>query len=118
ASVVARDDELARLRAWVAAGLRLYESRGWRGAFLAQAYFDAAPAALEVLGPAEYDAWADLGATFAGDVDEREFFAALPAGLADWRAAERDGFLRALAVLARTAPRPARAVYRELPGAL
>ncbi|HLY37330.1 MAG TPA: VWA domain-containing protein [Candidatus Binatia bacterium] len=115
ASVVARDDGLARLRAWAAAGLRLYESRGWRGAFLAQAYFDAAPAALEVLGPAEYDAWADLGATFAGDVDEREFFAALPAGLADWSAGERDGFLRALA---RTAPRPARAVYRELPGAL
>jgi hypothetical protein len=117
-SVVAQDDGLGRLRAWVTAGLRLYESRGWRGAFLAQAYFDAAPAALEVLGPAEYDAWANLGATLAGDVDEREFFAALPAGLADWSAAERDGFLRALAALAEKAARPARAVYRALPGAL
>src|SRR5262249_26341502 len=29
ASVLARTDGLTRLRAWVAAGLRLYESRGW-----------------------------------------------------------------------------------------
>src|SRR5262249_16801140 len=81
APVLARADGLERLSAWVTAGLRLYESRGWRGAFLAQAYFDAAPAALEQLGPSDYEPWAALGATLAGaraTADERESFPAAP----------------------------------------
>ena len=121
APVLARADGLDRLRAWVTAGLRLYESRGWRGAFLAQAYFDAAPAALEQLAPSDYEPWATLGATLAAardTPDEREFFAAVPAGVADWTADERGRFLRAVSALVGTAPGAARAVYRELPPAL
>src|SRR5207244_942125 len=83
-----RPDGIERLHAWVEAGLGLHDTRGWRGAFLAQAYFDAAPGALAALGPTDYRAWAETGAALSADAEERAFFATLPDGLGAWRARE------------------------------
>src|SRR5438067_8612289 len=117
APVLGRPDGIERLRAWVAAGLGLHDTRGWRGAFLAQSFFDAAPGALAALGPADYRAWAEVGAALSGEAEERAFFATLPDGLAAWTAAERALFLAATRALAAASPRHARIVYRELPPA-
>src|SRR5882724_4941974 len=117
APVLGRPDGIERLRAWVAAGLGLHDTRGWRGAFLAQSFFDAAPGALAALGPTDYRAWAEVGAALSGEVEERAFFATLPDGLAAWTAAERALFLAAARALAAASPRHARIVYRELPPA-
>src|SRR5439155_501112 len=117
APVLGRPDGIERLRAWVAAGLGLHDTRSWRGAFLAQSFFDAAPGALAALGPADYRAWAEVGAALSGEAEERAFFATLPDGLAAWTAAERALFLAAARALAAASPRHARIVYRELPPA-
>src|SRR5438067_1378074 len=117
APVLGRPDGIERLRAWVNAGLGLHDTRGWRGAFLAQAYFDAAPGALAALGPADYRAWAETGAALSADAEERAFFATLPDGLGAWRAEERALFLPAVRALAAASPRHARVVYRALPPA-
>src|SRR5206468_5312979 len=111
-------DGMERLRAWVAAGLALHEARGWRGAFLAQAYFEAAPAALAGLGPGDYEPWAETGAALAGEAEERAFFTTLPDGLAEWTAEERALFLATTRALAAASPRRARILYRELPPAI
>src|SRR5437867_594530 len=117
APVLGRPDGIERLRAWVHAGLALHDTHGWRGAFLAQAYFDAAPGALAALSPADYRAWADTGAALSAEAEERAFFATLPDGLAAWPAEERALFLHAARGLAASSPRHARVVYRELPPA-
>src|SRR5439155_209858 len=85
APMLRRPDGMERLRAWVAAGLALHEARGWRGAFLAQAYFEAAPAALAGLGPGDYEPWAETGAALAGEAEERAFVTTLPDGPASTR---------------------------------
>ncbi len=117
APLLARPDGIERLRAWAAAGLALHEARGWRGAFLAQAYFDGAPDALAALGPAEYGAWAETGLALSAEAEERAFFATLPEEIAEWTGEERVLFLAAARALARSSPRHARAFYRGLPPA-
>src|SRR5204862_128571 len=92
APVLGRPDGIERLRAWVDAGLGLHDTRGWRGAFLAQAYFDAAPGALAALGPADYRAWAETGAALSADAEVRGFFAAGTAVAAENAAAGRAYF--------------------------
>ena len=118
AGVLRAGDAIPRLAAFAAAGIRLHGSRGWRGAFLAQAYFEAAPAVLAALGRDDYDAWAEVGAALATEVEERDFFATLPPALAAWTAAERGAFLAVTRALAAGAPREARAFYRALPAAI
>ena len=118
APALRRKDGVPRLRAWVAAGLALHETRGWRGAFLAQAYFDAATVALGALGPGDYAAWSEIGAALSGEAEERAFFATLPAGLAAWTLAERALVLELVGALAAASPRHGRLVYRALPPAL
>src|SRR5206468_736586 len=116
APVLGRPDGIERLRAWVEAGLGLHDTRGWRGAFLAQAYFDAAPGALAALGPADYRAWAETGAALSADAEERAFFATLPDGLGAWSAEERALFLPAVRALAAASPPEAAvAALRVLP---
>jgi len=117
-AVLARPDGLVRLRAWAEAGVGLQGSGGWRGAFLSQAWFEAAPAPLLALGPDDYAPWAALGAALAGDIDERAFFASVPAGLAAWTDAERALLLSLVLGLARTMPRHGGAAWRALPGSL
>jgi hypothetical protein len=116
--VLGRPDGIERLRAWVEAGLGLHDTRGWRGAFLAQAWFDAAPGALATLGPGDYRAWAETGAALAADAEAHAFFAALPDGLGAWTAEERACLLDLVRALTAASSRHARVVYRELPPAI
>src|SRR5262249_47692398 len=116
--ILVRPDGIERLRAWADAGLALYQTRGWRGGFLAQAFFDAAPAALGALGPAQYALWTELGAAFASEGEQRDFFASLPAGPAAGSDDEGTRFLAATLALARGGVRHARVLYRELPRTL
>src|SRR4029077_419731 len=106
-SLLRRPDGLARLDAWVEAGLRLSAGHGWRGSFLAQSWSEAAPAAVAPFGPAQYALWADVGAAFAGEADERAFFAT-PPHVEPWSDAERESFLRTTLALAAASPRHAR----------
>jgi hypothetical protein len=96
----------------------LERSQGWRGAFLAQAYFESAPDSLLAFGPDQYRAWTELGLALAADSSERDFFARLPRGFAAWSAGDRDRLLAIALGLVGGAPAHARTVYRELPVAL
>jgi hypothetical protein len=118
APVLVRADGLGRLGAFVDTGLALHAASGWRGAFVAQAYFDAAPGAVLALGAEHQRAWADLGLALGQAVGERDFFAALPDGLRALAPEETGRFLAAVRALAASAPAHALAVYRELPAAL
>ncbi|MEW6300490.1 MAG: hypothetical protein AB1671_22595, partial [Thermodesulfobacteriota bacterium] len=51
---------IPRLRAWARHGSTLLGQQGWKGEFLAVAYFDAARVALPVLSPDEMSHWAQL----------------------------------------------------------
>jgi len=68
-----------RLRAWAQHGATLLGAKGWKGEFLAVAYFDAAPIALPVLSDEEMQAWAKLGA-LVQDSGPWTFYAKLPKG--------------------------------------
>ena len=68
-----------RLRAWAQHGSALLGAKGWKGEFLAVAYFDAAPIALPVLSDAEMQAWAKLG-VLVQDSGPWTFYAKLPHG--------------------------------------
>lgn len=70
-----------RLRAWARHGSALLGAKGWKGEFLAVAYFDAAPVALPLLNDAEMQAWAQLG-VLVQDSGPWTFYAKLPQGFA------------------------------------
>jgi hypothetical protein len=116
--VLGREDAGARLRAWAAAGLWLHEAHGWRGAFLAQAFFGRGATALGLLPPHLFRPWAEVGLALGGARRESAFFAALPAGLDGWAGEEQAGFLRLVGALAAAGPRPALAFHDALPPAL
>ncbi len=118
APVLAAADAPARLRAWVDTGLRLNATLGWRGSFLAQAFFDAGAAVVAALPAAEIPAWAAAGVALGPAIREHEFFAALPPGLAEWTAGERTALTALVTRLAAASPAHAAAVYRGLPAAV
>jgi nitric oxide reductase NorD protein len=117
-TVLAASDAPARLAAWAAGARRLHAGGGWRGEFLAQAYLGAAPAALDVLGPADCGPWTEIALALGPEVSERDFFAALPAGLERFDAAARASLFAVVLTLAAGSRRHAWSVYRELPTAL
>lgn len=77
-----------RLRAWARHGSALLGAKGWKGEFLAVAYFDAAPVALPLLNDAEMQAWARLG-VLVQDAGPWTFYAKLPQGFARLNEEER-----------------------------
>ena len=77
-----------RLRAWATHGSALLGAKGWKGEFLAVAYFDAAPVALPVLSGAEMAEWAKLG-LLVQDSGPWTFYAQLPVGFATLTGSER-----------------------------
>jgi hypothetical protein len=68
-----------RLRAWATHGSMLLGAKGWKGEFLAVAYFEAAPVALPVLSGEEMAEWAKLG-LLVQDSGPWTFYAKLPVG--------------------------------------
>jgi hypothetical protein len=115
---VSRADAMPRLATWADVAVRLHGTGGWRGEFLAQAFLEAAPAALFDLSPADYGRWADIAVACTPTVKERDFFAALPRSIARWPADERARFLDAVLRIAGASPVAAHTVYRALPPAL
>ena len=105
----------ARLDEWVRQGVRLHGLAGWRGEFMAQAYFAAAPAVLPSLGRDDFAPWADLGAALQRVVRESEFFARLPRGLATLEPNERRAVLATALAVARVNAAAGAALYREVP---
>ncbi len=82
-----------RLRAWATHGSALLGAKGWKGEFLAVAYFEAAPVALPVLTGEEMSEWAKLG-LLVQDSGPWTFYAKLPGGFAALTVLERLSLLR------------------------
>ncbi|MBI3757884.1 MAG: hypothetical protein HY267_07905 [Deltaproteobacteria bacterium] len=82
-----------RLHAWAKHGSALLGAKGWKGEFLAVAYFDAAPVALPVLSSEEMQAWAALG-VLVQDSGPWTFYAKLPRGFTTLTGTERLALLR------------------------
>ena len=82
-----------RLRAWATQGSKLLGAKGWKGEFLAVAYFEAAAVALPVLTGEEMAEWAKLGVRLQ-DSGPWTFYAKLPAGFTQLTTSERLALLR------------------------
>ncbi len=82
-----------RLRAWATHGSALLGAKGWKGEFLAVAYFEAAPVALPVLTGEEMAEWAKLG-VLVQDSGPWTFYAKLPLGFSALTVQERLSLLR------------------------
>ncbi len=118
APVMAKLGERARPRldAWVEAGLELASRSGWRGEFLAAAFFAAGSPALSVLDAEEIPRWAALGAAVQlGREIGQPFFRGLPAGFANLAPAERAATLDLCGAAAPRAARAAAALFANLP---
>jgi hypothetical protein len=117
-TVVGRPQALQRLAVWSEVGLRLFTEHGWKGEFLAQGYFSAAPRALLLYPPYLYPLWAGLGAALYSVERPREFFGSLPRALRKWSHEDLELHLRASLALAATSAREALVLFRDLPASL
>ena len=122
APVLAKLPERARPRldAWVEAGLELASRSGWRGEFLAAAFFGSGGGALPVLDAEEIRRWAALGAAVqvGREVGQQFFLQGLPAGFDSFSAAERATMFDLCAASATRAARAAAMLFATLPGAV
>jgi nitric oxide reductase NorD protein len=103
---------------WTRTGLRLQGLAGWRGEFIAQAYFAGAARVLPHLHAGEIGRWADLGVALQPALRESDFYAQLPPVLPSLTAAEREAFLATASAVAAVNPAAAAAFYSKLPAAL
>ncbi|MBI2962398.1 MAG: hypothetical protein HYY35_01470 [Deltaproteobacteria bacterium] len=114
-----REPRRERLEAWAAAGLELAAASGWRGEFLAAAYFAAGADALPVLSVEEARRWAALGAAVqAGRELGQAFFQGLPPGFGALTGADRARLFGLCEAAARSAPRSAASLFASLPAVL
>lgn len=100
---------------WTRTGLRLQGVAGWRGEFMAQAYFAGAARVLPYLRADEIGRWADLGVALQPALRENQFYAQLPPGFPSLAPAEREVFLATAAAVAAVNPAAAAAFYSQLP---
>jgi hypothetical protein len=111
-----REHTQARLEAWAQAGLELGATTGWRGEFLAAAYFGAGPTVLPVLSPEEIRRWVELGvAVQVGRELGQGYFRSLPEGLAALSVAQRAALLALCKTAATRSPRVAARLFADLP---
>jgi nitric oxide reductase NorD protein len=103
---------------WARHGVRLHGAAGWRGEFLAQAYFGAAAHVLPVLQTDEFAPWADLGIALQPALRERDFFAQLPRGFSALKPAERALVFSTALAVAGVHAGAASAFYLQIPAAL
>lgn len=106
-----------RLRSWAKHGSSLLGAKGWKGEFLAVAYFDAAPVALPILSDEEMRAWARLG-VLVQDSGPWTFYAKLPQGFSHLAETERLALLLASQTAATIAPKAAEESFFALPPVL
>ena len=105
------------LNEWARHGTRLHGVAGWRGEFLAYAYFAAAAEALRVLRAEDFGAWTDLGVALQAVLRETQFFGKLPPGFATFKAPERAAFFAAALALVGVNAAATAAFYTQLPAA-
>jgi hypothetical protein len=103
-----------RLREWAKHGSALLGAKGWKGEFLAVAYFDAAPVALPVLNGEEMQAWATLG-VLVQDAGPWTFYAKLPQGFSALTETQRLALLLASQTAAALSPKAAEESFFCLP---
>ncbi|MBI3247955.1 MAG: hypothetical protein HYZ50_15735 [Deltaproteobacteria bacterium] len=106
-----------RLRDWAKHGGSLLGAKGWKGEFLAVAYFDAAPVALPVLSGEEMHAWAKLG-VLTQDSGPWTFYAKLPQRFSELTGAQRLAVLLASQTAAVLVPKAAEESFFCLPPVL
>ena len=106
------------LAEWARHGMRLHGAAGWRGEFLAYAYFAAAGDALRVLHTEDFGRWADVGVALQSVLREPQFFGKLPPGFASFKPPEREAFFAAALAVAIPHPAAAAALYTQLPAAI
>jgi nitric oxide reductase NorD protein len=106
-----------RLRAWATHGSALLGAKGWKGEFLAVAYFEAAPVALPVLSGEEMAEWAKLG-LLVQDSGPWTFYGKLPAGFAVLTVPQRLSLLRGCQAAARLSAKAAEESFFCLPPVL
>lgn len=111
------DPVLSRLRAWATHGSALLGTKGWKGEFLAVSYFDAAPAALPILGEEEMAAWAKLG-LLVQESGPWTFYASLPRGFSALTGEERLLLLKSCQEATQISPKVAAEVFFLLPPVL
>jgi nitric oxide reductase NorD protein len=109
-----------RLDAWVEGGIKLASRSGWRGEFLAAAFFASGGGALSVLDAEEIRRWAALGAAVqvGREVGQQFFLRGLPAGFDSFSAAERAATFDLCAASATRAASAAATLFEILPGAV
>jgi hypothetical protein len=100
---------------WTRTGLRLQGVAGWRGEFIAQAYFAGAARVLPYLRADEVQRWADLGVALQPALRENQFYAQLPPGFPSLPPAEREVLLATAAAVAAVNPAAAAVFYSKLP---
>ena len=108
---------LPRLRAWVTHGSAILGANGWKGEFLAAAYFEAAPVALPVLTDEEMAAWASLG-LLVQDSGPWTFYSSLPIGFSTLAAQERLSLLVNCQAAAARSAKAAVEIFFRLPPVL
>src|SRR6266542_3444232 len=109
----------ARLEQWAEAGIHLASGSGWRGEFLAAAFYSSGAAVLPVLSGDEIRRWAALGAAVqVGRELGQGFFQGLPDGFAALSAAERATVFELCAAAIPRTPRAAASLFAGLPGEL
>jgi nitric oxide reductase NorD protein len=111
-----RENARARLEQWAEAGMRLASGSGWRGEFLAAAFYSSGAAVLPVLSGEEIRRWTALGAAVQiGRELGQGFFQRLPEGVAALSAAERAIVFDLCAAAVPRAPRAAASLFAGLP---
>ena len=106
------------LAEWARHGMRLHGAAGWRGEFLAYAYFATARDTLRVLDAENFGSWADLGVALQSVLRETQFFAKLPTGFAVFKPPEREAFFAAALAVASVNAAAAAVLYTQLPAAV
>ncbi|MEA2626394.1 MAG: nitric oxide reductase NorD protein [Candidatus Binatota bacterium] len=107
---------LPQIEVWARAGVELATGAGWRGEFLAAAFFEAGPQVLPALEEHEVALWATLGRSVQTGRDlDQDFFRRLPSGFADLAPGERRPLFDLALGVARGAPRTARELFARIP---
>jgi hypothetical protein len=106
-----------RLEAWAEGGLELASRSGWRGEFLAAAFFTAGGAILSTFGAEEIRRWAALGGAVqvGREVGQQFFLQGVPPGFASLSTVERAATFDLCAVVAPRSARAAGVLFATLP---
>jgi hypothetical protein len=108
----------AALSEWARQGMRLHGLAGWRGEFMAHAYFAGAGAVLPILRADEFASWAAIGAVLYPVLRDSHVFATPPPALAAFKTEERAAFFAAALAIASADTAAGALFFAQLPAAV